>query len=384
MNRIFRTPLKMLYAGTVFFAFQTAITAYINSTAIGNHLRGSDVGIIYSSSAIVTLLGLYLLPHILKKFGNFKTSISLVALSLMSLVAISSVRHSSILLFFIIYLVTSTLISYCLDIYIEHYSKTESTGQTRGIYLTLINAAWVCAPFIAGLLASRNIYSIYVLGGLTTLPLAAVLILKFSDFKDAHYHHISFRKTFTRLLGSKNLRNIFASNFLLNFFYSWMVIFSPLYLHNELGISWSTIGIIFTVMLLPFVLFEYPLGKIADKKTGEKEILIAGFLVMSISTALFAFSSTASIILITAILFFTRTGASMVEIMSETYFFKKVDENDPEMISIFRYTSPLAYLIGPLCATVVLQMFSYQTLFIVLSVILLLGIYFSHEITDTK
>lgn len=384
MNRIFRTPLRMLYAGTVFFAFQTAITAYINSTAIGHHLRGSDVGIIYSSSALITLLGLYLLPHILKKYGNFKTSISLVALSLVSLVAISSIKHTSVLLFFIVYLVVNTLISYCLDIFIEHYSKTESTGQTRGVYLTLINAAWVCAPFISGVLATQNIYGIYVLAGLTTLPLAGVLIVKFSHFRDTHYDHISFRKTFTRLLGSKNLRNIFASNFLLNFFYSWMVVFSPIYLHNSLGISWSKIGIMFTIMLLPFVLFEYPLGKIADRKIGEKEILTLGFIVMSISTAFFAFSANMSLILITLVLFLTRTGASMVEIMSETYFFKKVDESDSEIISIFRYTSPLAYLIGPLCATILLQLFSYNTLFLLLSIIMLSGIYFSYEIKDTK
>ncbi len=384
MNRIFRTPLRMLYAGTVFFAFQTAITAYINSTAIGNHLRDSDVGIIYSSSALLTLFGLYLLPHILKKYGNFKTSLSLITISLVSLVAISSIRHTSILLFFVIYLVTNTLISYCLDIFVEHYSKTESTGQTRGMYLTLINAAWVCAPFVSGLLATHNIYSIYVLAGLTTLPLAGVLIAKFSHFKDVQYDHIAFRKTFTRLLNSKNLRNIFASNFLLNFFYSWMVVFSPIYLHDVLGISWSLIGILFTVMLLPFVLFEYPLGKIADKKAGEKELLIAGFVVMSSATLLFSYSGTMTLAMIALILFLTRTGASMVEIMSETYFFKKVDESDSEMISIFRYTSPLAYLVGPLTATIVLQLFSYQTLFTLLSIIMLSGIYFSYAIKDTK
>ena len=74
----------------------------------------------------------------------------------------------------------------------------------------------------------------------------------------------------------------------------------------------------------------------------------------------------------------------MVEIMSETYFFKKIDRTDSELISIFRYTSPLAYLIGPLLATIILQMFSYQILFATLSVIVLLGTYFSHEIKDTK
>ena len=279
---------------------------------------------------------------------------------------------------------TNTLISYCLDIFIEHHSETETTGQTRGVYMTIINTAWVCAPLLAGVLATKYIFSVYLLAGLTTLPLLLVLIAKFSKFKDAHYDHISFRKTFVRLLNSKNLRNIFTSNFLLHFFYSWMVVFSPLYLVNELGATWTEVGIIFTIMLLPFALFEYPFGKIADKKIGEKELLILGFLIISISTALFAFSPGASLVMLTLILFLTRTGASMVEIMSETYFFKKVDESDSELISIFRYTAPLAYLVGPLTATVLLQVATYQTLFALLSIIMLTGIYFSYEIKDTK
>lgn len=348
------------------------------------YLRESDVGIIYSSSALLALVGLYLLPHVLKRFGNYRTSLVLLTLSLVSLVSIATLRHSSALIFFVIYLVTNTLISYCLDIFIEHYSKTESTGQTRGTYLSIINTAWVCAPLLAGILATRNIYGIYVLAGLTILPLLGVLMSTFKHFKDVPYQHISFRKTATRLLKSRNLRNIFSANFLLHFFYSWMVVFSPLYLHNNLGFSWTQIGVMFTIMLIPFAAFEYPLGKIADKKMGEKELLIIGFLIISCATALFAFSPRAGLYVMAGILFLTRTGASMVEIMSETYFFKKVDEKDSELISIFRYTAPLAYLVGPLCATLFLQVFPFHYLFAVLSIIMLLGIYFSYEIKDTK
>lgn len=384
MKKIFHTPLRIIYAGTVFFAFQTAITAYVNSTAMEKYLRGGDVGAIYSISALVTILGLYLLPHVLKKYGNFKTSLTLITASLVSLVAIATIHTEGVLLFFISYLVTNTLMLYCLDIFIEHYSATSSTGRTRGTYLTITNIAWVCAPLLAGILASKNIYSVYILSALSVIPLLILIIAKFSHFKDSPYTHISFRKTLSRLLHTKDLRNIFFSNFLLHFFYSWMVVFSPLYLHEVLGVSWSHIGIMFTIMLLPFALFEYPLGKIADKKIGEKEILVLGFLIISISLAFFAFNPGTSLVLLTLILFLTRTGASMVEIMSETYFFKKIDRADSELISIFRYTSPLAYLIGPLLATIILQMFSYQILFATLSVIVLLGTYFSHEIKDTK
>ena len=65
-----------------------------------------------------------------------------------------------------------------------------------------------------------------------------------------------------------------------------MVIYTPIYLHEHIGLPWSDIGIIFTIMLLPFVLFEFPAGKLADGKWGEKEPPIIGIILIAVSTAL--------------------------------------------------------------------------------------------------
>jgi MFS family permease len=72
--------------------------------------------------------------------------------------------------------------------------------------------------------------------------------------------------------------------FVLNFFFAWMVIYLPLLLAKEIGFSWDKIGFIFTIMLLPFLLFELPAGILGDRKLGEKELLVFGFVVMFIST----------------------------------------------------------------------------------------------------
>tara|TARA_Y100000031_G_scaffold104660_1_gene115116 strand:- start:54 stop:545 length:492 start_codon:yes stop_codon:yes gene_type:complete len=163
-----------------------------------------------------------------------------------------------------------------------------------------------------------------------------------------------------------------------------MVIYMPIYLNQHIGFSWPEIGIIFTIMLLPFVLFEYPLGRLADTKIGEKEILIIGFIILIFSTAFIPFMNTTSLIPWAILLFITRVGASFAEITTESYFFKHVDGTDTSTISLFRITRPVSYIVGPLIATIGLFFLNIQYIFLILAVVLLFGLYFSFKIKDTK
>jgi MFS family permease len=136
-------------------------------------------------------------------------------------------------------------------------------------------------------------------------------------------------------------------------------------------------------MLLPFILIEIPAGKIADRWIGEKELLLAGFIIMALSTMVIPFIGTASFILWTTILFVTRIGASLVEIMTESYFFKHVKGDDANIISFFRMTRPLAYIAGPIAAIIALQFFPFQYIFLVLGIIMFLGLKYSLALKDT-
>ena len=182
----------------------------------------------------------------------------------------------------------------------------------------------------------------------------------------------------------RNVRNILMTDFLLNFFYAVMVIYMALYLTQNLGMGKVAIGTIFTVMLIPFVVFELPLGKIADKWLGEKEILTAGFILMAGSTAIIPFIHSKAIWLWALVLFLTRTGAAAVEIMKETYLFKKITDKDTDIMSISRNMQPVTYIIGPLLVSIFLSFFAFQYIWLALAVIMLGGIKFSLAIKDTK
>ena len=134
----------------------------------------------------------------------------------------------------------------------------------------------------------------------------------------------------------------------------------------------------------PFVLFVIPLGRLADLYIGEKEIMTAGFILTAFAVASIGLVENTSFLVFTTILFLTRMGASAIEITSESYFFKHVSSDDPDIISIFRMMRPLAYVLAPFVAAICLIFLSFTKIYFVLAIIVFFGIKFSLALKDTK
>ncbi len=163
-----------------------------------------------------------------------------------------------------------------------------------------------------------------------------------------------------------------------------MTIYTPLYLTQKLGFSLEDTLLMFSVMLISFVVLQYPLGKISDKWLGEKEILTAGYFIIAIATGALSFITLNSFWVWAGMLFATRVGASTIEIMNETYFYKKVKPVDSDIMSFYRNAQPLAYIVGPVVASIFLIFLDFKYIFLALGIIMLTGVYYSLGIKDTK
>jgi len=362
-----------------------AIPAYINSEFLSQFVGTKSVGIIFTVSAAIALLMFSLVGKWLKKYGDYKIASVLCSIIIISLVGLIFAKNPFLLtVLFIAFDVSVTMLYFSIDIFLETYSKDNSTGTVRGTFLSIASSAWIIAPILSGLiLISGKYWYIYLAALITFLPVLSLITSTMSQFKDSRYRNISIIKIVRDLPKHHSTYKIIASNFLLQFFYAWMVIYTPIYLHTYIGFDWQAIGVIFTIMLFPFAILEAPLGRLADERFGEKEMLTAGFIIIAISTALLSLITTADFWLWAAALLATRIGASAVEIMNETYFFKKNGENHPDIVSLFRMTKPTAYIIAPLIATFLLQFMGYQYLFVVLGAIMLLGLRYSLTLKDT-
>ncbi len=377
----------LLYTLGFFLALQTALPAYINSSFIGQHLSSEKlIGFLYVISALLTMIGLLKIPLLLKKIGNFKTALIITISNTIILFILAFCQNVNLIFpSFILFLTLNSFIYFNLDVFLEQQSEDKNTGNIRGIYLTMVNLAWLFSPLLVGyLLTNGDYWKVYLIATITSLPFVSLLIFGVKKFKDPIYNVSSFFKTFKAVRNNKNLYRIFMIRFLLNFFYAWMVIYTPIYLHKYIELDWRTIGVIFTIMLLPFIIFQFPLGKLADKKWGEKEILSCGIIVLSLATVMLSFFNTPIFWIWAIILFLTRVGASAIEIASESYFFKQINVQDIDVMSFFRITNPLAYSIAPLMAFLTLSFLDFQYIFLVLGIIMLFSLKYSLTLKDTQ
>jgi len=212
----------------------------------------------------------------------------------------------------------------------------------------------------------------------------AILLFFFKDFSDPEYDEIDLFAAISSFWKRKNIRLVFLAHFVLQMFFMFMVVYIPLYLTGTIGLSWAEFGVVMFFAQLAYVLLEYPIGLVADRYIGEKEMMGFGFLVMAISTSWIAFTTESTVLVWALIMFTTRVGASFVEVTTESYFFKQTKSSDAQVISFFRVTRPLAYVIGAVIATLTLLYLPFNLLFIVLAFMMIPAMFCTLGIQDSK
>lgn len=381
-----KIKVGIIYLIIFLFTLHTTPTLYINSSFLGDFIKDENLGLLYIVSSILTIISLLLSPYILRRFGNFKTFIFVTVVEILAMFAMAFSDTPSVIVgTFLLSNLARALAFFSLDIFLEHNSQDKDTGNIRGLFLTIASMATLLGPLTASLvLVNQNFRTLYILSAVIMLPVLFIAMFKLKSFKDSNYHPMKLIKTTKRILNDIDLYGITAASILLHTFFSWMVIYLPIYLHKNIGLSFPEVTIIIAIALLPFILFDVTWGWLADKKIGEKELLIVGFIIMAMSTGAITFISTSNIVTWSIILFMTRVGASMVETMIETYMFKKIDDGDADMLSFFRITQPLSYVIGPALASILLVFIDFKFIFLVLGAIVLYGIRYSLIIKDTR
>jgi MFS family permease len=376
-----------LFEVNVLNAFHYILVVYINSSFLKLFIPASSVSILFTLSAVVSLVAFLLAPHIIKSFGNFRFFTVIIIAEILSLLtlALSSSATFAIAGFFVHY-VSVYMIFYSLDVFFESAVKNENeTGILRGIYLTLANTAIVLGPALVSILAANDNYRrVYIVSALVLLPMIVLAWKRFRGVTIKDIPHVEVGSTIKEVWQNRNIFRIVSLNFLLQFFFAWMVVYTPVFLHEVVGFSWSVLGIMFSIMLIPFILFELPAGRLADTRYGEKEILSLGFLIAIAATFTLSILTSREAWIWTLVLFLTRVGASLIEIGSDTYFFKQVTESNANVISAYRGVIPLAFIIAPIIFFISENLLGFANSFIVLAGILALGFLSIIPLKDTR
>lgn len=384
-----RCGFKAFYISLLFFSLHWAVVLYINSSYLEQFFSESTISGLFVIGAILTLFCLFAVPRVLKRLGSVRLISILVLLEGITLIGMGYTHSPSLaLIFFIAHQAIAPTILFSLDIIMEGLiGKDEgTTGARRGLFLTIASltlaVGTLCTGFIVGE-GTPHFSAAYILSTILLICFHCIFIRNFNAYTDATYPSFNIREGLRAYWKHTDLRNVFFAYFLLQFFFAWMVIYTPVFLYG-LGFNWEEIGTILFVGLMAYVLLEYPVGYLADTYIGEKEMMALGFAIIAVSVSYFLFLDGSSILKWMVVLFMTRVGASLVETTAESYFFKHTKESDASTVALFRMAQPWGYIFGPILGGVLLLFFPFSFIFIVLSVLMIPGLFFAMALHDTK
>ncbi len=382
-------PRSILTFGNFFASAHFFLVIYIITPYLATFMPGSATGLVVSFGAIITLSIFPWMPKLVRKYGTRHLAIyfGLAQIGLLGILAVGPAPLATVILVALA-CATSPLISYQMDLLLEAtVAKEEATGRIRTLFLTAGNIALVFAPLAIGVLlgTTEAYWRVFAVAALTLIPFVLFMSLRPLPHGTGTTL-ISFAEALQCLLKDKDTRATITAHATLQFFYHLAPLYIPLYLHSVLGIPWSQLGWMLMIMLLPFVLLEYPAGWLADRKWGDKEIMVVGFILTGLSFAALALvTSDTTILVILAIITLTRVGASIVEATSEGHFFRRVSKNDDASVGIFRMTRPVAALVAPIVGSIILTVSGYGTLFILTGFIIgIVGTVAALKIKDIK
>jgi MFS family permease len=361
-----------------------ALISFFQSSFLNQYLSEAQIGSYVSLAYIIALISLIYFGWIIKRIGLIKSILIVILIDLVGLILMAYYNYAwAAILGVIIYEVTLTLIYLIFDILIKQNTDTSLTGNVRGFYLTILIIAWIISPALAGWLILHHSFGILFKISIIIMLLISLLIIIFGKSLKAEDHQ-KFLISLKEIYRQPDVFKIFMVSFFLQVFLCGMVIYMPLYLYKDVGLGWQQIGIIFTVMLCAYLLIDYPAGKLADKYWGEKEMLIAGILIASLSSLIIFYNTSTAFGVWIALMFLTRVGSSLMEIMTETYFFKKINDQDVGVINFYRTASPLAYIVGPLFFSALLYFYPLKIVFLALGLLMIIPLYWAVTLKDTK
>lgn len=328
------------------------------------------VGYVFTIVAFLFLFYTFIFRLLLKRFKKItllKIGYAGTAITLLVFTILTNIKQFIILEFFRAFFLVATGIT--LGLFIREYATLKSIGQSEGRYFTVLNVGFLLGPLFGGLLASaysfNTVFIIVAIQKIVILLLLIIEPLKESsiDHKKQHDFHIS------SYIKNKQLVLIYLMQFGLSIWFSLLYNFMPLYA-NENGFSAKLIGYILVMAVLPLIILEFPVGKLADIH-GFKRYIFLGFIIIGILSMLtLPFNPMWTI----ALIILATLGAAFIEPLTEAYFFEEVKNRQKEesLYPVYKTSMETAHIVFPLIASTILLFFNFKTLFLITGIVMIL------------
>ncbi len=373
---------------TLLYALHYAIPVYATSSYLHMYFNSSIVSATYVVGSIFALFASVRIAKSIKRFHTYNFTLGVAILEILVIGFFGLTENPYLLpILFIAHFILQTLLYITLNVFIESFSAHAKIGSIRGLFLAILNMGILISPLIGGLILTHFSFSVlYIVAASMLVPYLFLVHKYLSHVPEPAYHTVNLVEALKQALRNKNLRAALIAELVVQSFYAVMIIYSPLYLAT-LGIPLTTyLTIILPIALLPLVILPYELGLLADRKFGEKEMLIIGLLILTVTTFLCVIITTPEVRLWAFVLLLSRIGASFVETMAFSYYFKKIGPEDPSLTALFINMHAVAVVtvgtVGIIVAPYLVQ--RPQLMFVILGCAILWSISYVLPMRDTR
>lgn len=253
-------------------------------------------------------------------------------------------------------------------------SNTKNRGRNMGIYGIFLALGMGIGPMIGG-------YIVKKLGDFAPYYIAVVLnfvalFITILFIKEPSSNKVkpSLKETFKVFKNNSELIIPGIYNFIDRLHMGFNLTILVLFIKNILELDPSIRGMVLGIYALPFILLQYPVGKLSDKH-GRYKFLIPGSIGYGVVLCITGYVGSLSLGLLIMLYIFLGIFAGLTGPPSMALVGDIVDkENNAMAMGFFNFVGNLGIVIGPLIGALISDPFGYSIAYLIAGIIELISL----------
>ncbi len=253
------------------------------------------------------------------------------------------------------------------------YSESNDRGKNMGIFGVFLALAMGLGPMIGGIIASIDVFMPYWVAAFLSL---LVLPLTLFGLDDPVFikKRVSLKQS---IMSAKEYPKLVVPclfNFIDRLHMGFILTALPLFLFQVLGLSESLRGMALGLFAIPFIILQYPMGKISDKYGRYKQLVI-GSAIYGIILSILGFAGSFGFIYLVIILILLGVFSGITSPASMALVGDSVEQDESAMaMGFFNFVGNMGIVIGPIVLGLLLIYSNFAIAFLVAGLIELISL----------
>lgn len=350
------------------------MTLYLTSPEIGRSL--SDAGTVMGLFGLGTVIGAYIGGRLTDKIGFYNVQLFSLFFGGILFIVLGQITSFPLICVF------TFLLSFINEAFrpanstaIAHYSNTGNRTRSYSLNRLSINLGWAIGASIGGIVATHNYEALFWIDGFTNIS-AAILLFRFLKPKKITLEKTSLVEEKIPEKNSAYKDRVYllfialVTVFALCFFQLFTTV--PKYFRDNLHLKESYIGFVLALNGLLIVIFEMVVIYRLEQKNKNLSYIIFGLIVCALAFASLLIPGPAKIITLIMILLITVGEIMTMPFMNTFWTQRSNDLNRGQYAALYTMAWGLAQTLGPVLSSFLVDASSFNVLFVVMSLLLLL------------